>query len=200
MDLLLNRDGLILGICNGFQALIKTGLVPYGRIMDSGSKIGEGGLKIAATSSIHNPQSTIHDPSAAPTLVHNDIGRHISCYVNTRVVSTLSPWLAHSREGDLHTVPMSHGEGKFYASDAMIAQLAAARQIATQYCDANGQPAMDRVVNPNGSLGAIEGITSPCGRVFGKMAHSERAATQVAKNIPGNKHQPIFAAGTRYFG
>jgi len=193
MDLLANRDGLILGICNGFQALIKTGLVPYGRIMDSGSNLEDSGLKIAGTSSIH-------DPSAAPTLVHNDIGRHISCYVNTRVVSTLSPWLANSRVGDLHTVPMSHGEGKFYASAAMIAQLAAAGQIATQYCDANGQPSMDIGVNPNGSLGAIEGITSPCGRVFGKMAHSERAATQVAKNIPGNKHQPIFAAGVAYFG
>ena len=195
MDLLLNRDGLILGICNGFQALIKTGLVPYGRIMDSGSQIEDEGLLTTETPKHRNTEA----PVAAPTLVHNDIGRHISCYVNTRVVSTLSPWLAHTRVGDLHTVPMSHGEGKFFASPAMIAQLAAAGQIATQYCDFDGLPSMDIAVNPNGSLGAIEGITSPCGRVFGKMAHSERAATQVAKNIPGNKHQPIFAAGVAYF-
>ena len=195
MDLLLNRDGLILGICNGFQALIKTGLVPYGRIMDSGSQIEDEGLLTTETPKHRNTEA----PVAAPTLVHNDIGRHISCYVNTRVVSTLSPWLAHTRVGDLHTVPMSHGEGKFFASPAMIAQLAAAGQIATQYCDFDGLPSMNIAVNPNGSLGAIEGITSPCGRVFGKMAHSERAATQVAKNIPGNKHQPIFAAGVAYF-
>ena len=195
MDLLLNRDGLILGICNGFQALIKTGLVPFGRIMDSGSLIENGGSLI-----IEPPNHrTTEPPANAPTLVHNDIGRHISCYVNTRIVSTLSPWLSNTRVGDLHTVPMSHGEGKFHASAAMISQLAAAGQIATQYCDANGLPSMDISINPNGSLAAIEGITSPCGRVFGKMAHSERAATQVAKNIPGNKHQPIFAAGVAYF-
>ncbi|MEI7955002.1 MAG: phosphoribosylformylglycinamidine synthase [Verrucomicrobiota bacterium] len=195
MDLLLNRDGLILGICNGFQALIKTGLVPFGRIMDSGSLIESGGSLI-----IEPPNHrTTEPPANAPTLVHNDIGRHISCYVNTRIVSTLSPWLSNTRVGDLHTVPMSHGEGKFHASAAMISQLAAAGQIATQYCDANGLPSMDISINPNGSLAAIEGITSPCGRVFGKMAHSERAATQVAKNIPGNKHQPIFAAGVAYF-
>ena len=221
MDLLLNRDGLILGICNGFQALIKTGLVPFGKIGDSGlgiedrgSEIVDSGLKSAGASPFHDPRSAIHDPQSAildprstihnpalaPTLVHNDIGRHLSCYVTTRVVSTLSPWLAHTRVGDLHAVPMSHGEGKFHASAAMIAQLAAAGQIATQYCDASGVPSMDIAVNPNGSLGAIEGISSPCGRVFGKMAHSERAASQVAKNIPGNKHQPIFAAGVAYFG
>ena len=236
MDLLTHRDGLILGICNGFQALIKTGLVPFGEIVDSGSRMEDSGSQIedsgsqiedrgskiedrgskiedrgsktgGVASSIHDPRSTIHDllstihdPSSAPTLVHNDIGRHISCYVNTRVVSTLSPWLANTQVGDIHTVPMSHGEGKFYASTAMIAQLAAAGQIATQYCDANGVPSMDIAINPNGSLAAIEGITSPCGRVFGKMAHSERAGHLVAKNIPGNKHQPIFAAGVRYFG
>jgi phosphoribosylformylglycinamidine synthase len=173
MDLLTQRDGLILGICNGFQALIKTGLVPYGEVRD--------------------PQAD------APTLVHNAIGRHVSCYVSTRVVSNLSPWLVGTQVGDIHSVPISHGEGKFYASAAAIAQLAASGQIATQYCDANGAPSMDIAINPNGSLGAIEGITSPCGRVFGKMAHSERAGTRVAKNIPGNKHQPIFAAGVRYF-
>jgi len=197
MDLLANRDGLILGICNGFQALIKTGLVPFGKI-DLGrtgvSPVRENGRPACSL------PSAIHDPALAPpTLVHNDIGRHVSCYVNTRVVSTLSPWLSNCDVGDIHSVPISHGEGKFFASAAMIAQLAAAGQIATQYCDANGVASMDIAINPNGSLAAIEGITSPCGRVFGKMAHSERAGTRVAKNIPGNKHQPIFAAGVGYF-
>jgi len=213
MDLLRNRDGLILGVCNGFQALIKTGLVPYGRIVDSGSweedsrsKIVDGRCESTAASAIHNPQSTIpdprftiHDPSTRPTLVHNDIGRHVSCYANTRVLSTLSPWLSNTAVGDIHTLPISHGEGKFHATADIIAALAANGQIATCYCDANGVPSMDISINPNGSLGAIEGITSPCGRVFGKMAHSERAGSQVARNIPGNKHQPIFTAGVRYF-
>jgi phosphoribosylformylglycinamidine (FGAM) synthase-like enzyme/phosphoribosylformylglycinamidine (FGAM) synthase-like amidotransferase family enzyme len=173
MDLLQNRDGLILGICNGFQALIKTGLVPYGQI---------------------------REPSAdSPTLVHNDIGRHISCYANTRIVSTLSPWLSNSKNGDIHAIPLSHGEGKFFASPEVIAGLAHKGQIATHYCDENGVSSMDIAINPNGSLFAIEGITSPCGRVFGKMGHTERSGTQVAKNIPGNKRQPIFEAGVRYF-
>ena len=196
MDLLRNRDGLILGVCNGFQALIKTGLVPYGEIVekigDRRSEIGDGRNRDTMTSSIH-------DPASRPTLVHNDIGRHVSCYVHTRVVSTLSPWLANSKVGDIHTLPISHGEGKFFASDAIIAELAAAGQIATQYCDADGIPSMDIALNPNGSLAAIEGITSPCGRVFAKMAHSERAGHLVAKNIPGQKHQPIFEAGVAYF-
>ncbi len=173
MDLLKNRDGLILGICNGFQALVKTGLVPYGEIRDAAAD--------------------------APTLVHNSLGRHISCYARTRVVSQLSPWLADCEIGDIHRVPVSHGEGKFFASPEVIAALAASGQIATQYCDADGAPSMDIAINPNGSLAAIEGITSPCGRVFGKMAHTERAGTQVAKNIPGEKHQLIFTAGVRYF-
>ncbi len=173
MDLLKNRDGLILGICNGFQALVKTGLVPYGEIRDAHAE--------------------------APTLVHNSIGRHISCYARTRVVSQLSPWLADCEFGDIHRLPLSHGEGKFYASEQVIAALAANGQIATQYCDADGVPSMDIAINPNGSLAAIEGITSPCGRVFGKMAHTERSGSKVAKNIPGEKHQPIFAAGVNYF-
>ncbi|MBK1818160.1 phosphoribosylformylglycinamidine synthase [Luteolibacter yonseiensis] len=173
MDLLQNRDGLILGICNGFQALVKTGLVPYGEI-----------------------RTATED---APTLVHNHIGRHISCYARTKVISTLSPWLANSQVGDIHRVPVSHGEGKFFASQEAIAALAASGQIATQYCDADGVPSMDIAVNPNGSLAAIEGITSPCGRVFGKMAHTERSGASVAKNIPGEKHQPIFSAGVGYF-
>ena len=173
MDLLKNRDGMILGICNGFQALVKTGLVPYGEIRDATAE--------------------------APTLIHNQIGRHISCYANTRIVSTLSPWFANNQVGDIHRLPLSHGEGKFHASADVITQLAANGQIATQYCDASGVPAMDIAINPNGSLAAIEGITSPCGRVLGKMAHTERAGTQVAKNLPGNKQQPIFAAGVSYF-
>ena len=173
MDLLKNRDGLILGICNGFQALIKTGLVPYGEIRDAARE--------------------------APTLIHNQIGRHISCYARTKVVSALSPWLAHSRVGDIHRLPVSHGEGKFYASASVIAELAANGQIATQYCNEVGMPSMEIAVNPNGSLAAIEGITSPCGRVFGKMAHTERNGSFVAKNIPGEKYQPIFSAGVGYF-
>ncbi len=183
MDLLKNRDGLILGICNGFQALVKTGLVPYGEI-------------VAGTSS---PSQIPHHPSARPTLVHNAIGRHISCYAKTRIVSQLSPWLADCEIGDIHAIPLSHGEGRFYASPEVIASLAATGQIATQYCDANGVPSMDIAINPNGSLAAIEGITSPCGRVLGKMGHSERAGSRVAKNIPGEKHQPIFKAGVAYF-
>jgi phosphoribosylformylglycinamidine synthase len=173
LDLLKNRDGLILGICNGFQALVKTGLVPYGEIRDANAD--------------------------APTLVHNSIGRHISCYARTRVVSTLSPWLASSQPGDVHRIPLSHGEGRFFASDSVITALAENGQIATQYCDAEGLPSMEIGINPNGSLAAVEGITSPCGRVFGKMGHSERAGSQVARNIPGPKHQPIFTAGVAYF-
>ncbi|MFZ9941688.1 MAG: phosphoribosylformylglycinamidine synthase subunit PurQ, partial [Luteolibacter sp.] len=173
MDLIHHRDGLILGICNGFQALIKTGLVPFGEI-----------------------RTPAHD---SPTLVHNTVGRHISQYVDTRVVSNQSPWLSLCKPGDIHSVPVSHGEGRFFADIDTIKQLAAKGQIATQYCDANGRASMDSAFNPNGSTFAIEGITSPCGRVFGKMAHSERAGHQVAKNIPGQKHQPIFKAGVGYF-
>ncbi len=173
-DLLENRDGLILGICNGFQALIKTGLATHG--------------KVIAT-----------DTNSA-TLVHNDISRHISHYVQTRITNNSSPWLANQEIGTIHTVPVSHGEGKFYAPEEVIAQLAANGQIATQYCDPQGNPSMQHPFNPNGSLCAVEGITSPCGRVLGKMAHSERYSAGVAKNIPGNKVQPIFAAGVSYFG
>ena len=195
MDLL-ERDGLILGVCNGFQALIKTGLVPYGKIV-------AGSTGVPPVSENGRPAcpllSSIPDPSARPTLVHNDLGRHVSCYANTRIVSTLSPWLAHTQVGAIHSVPLSHGEGKFFASPELIAGLAASGQIATQYCDAAGVPSMDIAVNPNGSLAAIEGITSPCGRVFGKMAHSERAGSHVAMNIPGTKHQPVFEAGVAYF-
>lgn len=173
MDLIKNRDGLILGICNGFQALIKTGLVPYGEIRD--------------------PQS------GTPTLTFNDIGRHIACYSTTRIASTISPWLADTQVGDLHNIPFSHGEGKFIASDEDVKTLAANGQIATQYTDLAGNPSMDIAHNPNGSVFAIEGITSPCGKVLGKMGHSERRGSYVAKNLPGNKHQPLFKAGVSYF-
>ena len=173
MDLINNRDGLILGICNGFQALIKTGLVPYGEI---------------------------REPEAgAPTLTFNDIGRHIARYATTRIASTKSPWLANCQVGDLHNIPFSHGEGKFFASAEDIKQLAANGQIATQYTDIDGNPSMNIAWNPNGSVYAIEGISSPCGRVLGKMGHTERRGDDVAKNIPGNKHQPLFKAGVDYF-
>ena len=173
MDLLKNRDGLILGICNGFQALVKTGLVPHGEIRD--------------------PQA------GAATLTFNDIGRHIACYATTRIASNKSPWLAGCEVGDLHSVPFSHGEGKFIASETEIKALAANGQITTQYTDLEGQPSMDISYNPNGSIYAIEGISSPCGRVLGKMGHTERRGEHVAKNITGNKHQPLFKAGVEYF-
>ncbi|MDG1357504.1 MAG: phosphoribosylformylglycinamidine synthase [Akkermansiaceae bacterium] len=176
MDLISNRDGLILGICNGFQALIKTGLVPYGKIQEpTQSELG------------------------SPTLTFNDIGRHIARYATTRIASTKSPWLSNCQVGDLHNIAFSHGEGKFYASNEEINQLAKNGQIATQYTDLDGNPSMDVDWNPNGSLYAIEAITSPCGRILGKMGHTERRGQDVAKNIPGNKHQPLFKAGVDYF-
>ena len=172
-ELLLKRDGLMLGICNGFQALVKLGLVPFGDIrpMDGG----------------------------CPTLTFNTIGRHQSRIVRTRVASNLSPWLARCQVGDIHTVAISHGEGRFVASEAMLAQMKAAGQIATQYVDEAGVPSMDWDVNPNGSVLAIEGITSPDGRVFGKMGHSERSGEGLYRNIPGANYQPIFEAGVDYF-
>ena len=172
-DLLKNRDGLMLGICNGFQALIKLGLVPFGDIVPMTAE--------------------------CPTLTFNTIGRHQSRLVRTRVASNLSPWLAKTAVGDVHTVAISHGEGRFVASDEVLAQLKANGQIATQYVDETGTPGMDLDVNPNGSLLAIEGITSPDGRVFGKMGHSERSGNGLNVNVPGNKYQPIFEAGVEYF-
>jgi len=173
MNLLNKRDGLIIGICNGFQALIKLGLVPYGEIRD----IDE----------------------SSPTLTYNKIGRHVSQLVRTKVVSTLSPWFAYSEVGDIHTVPVSHGEGRFVAGDDMIRQLADKGQIATQYVDLNGNASAEVPHNPNGSICAIEAITSPDGRVLGKMAHSERVGKYLYKNIPGEKEQNIFRAGVDYF-
>ena len=173
MDLLKNRDGLMLGICNGFQALVKLGLVPYGEIRDMDAD--------------------------CPTLTYNLIGRHQSSYVTTRVASVNSPWMLKSQVGDLHTIPISHGEGRFVAPAQVIAELIAHGQVATQYVNAAGQPTMDIDANPNGSMEAIEGIFSPDGRVFGKMGHLERRGPFVGVNIPGNKHQPLFESGAEYF-
>ncbi len=173
MRLLKDRKGLILGICNGFQALIKLGLVPFGEVRE---------LK---------PDS--------PTLTYNNIGRHVSCYVRTRVASTLSPWLADCNVGDEYMIPVSHGEGKFIAPQSVVESLARNGQIATQYVDESGNPSASIPFNPNGSLHAIEGITSPDGLVFGKMGHTERFGENVGKNIVGNKVQPIFGAGVKYF-
>lgn len=173
MRLLNQRDGLMLGICNGFQALIKLGLVPYGEILD------------------------LNEDS--PTLTYNKIGRHVSCMVQTKVVSTLSPWFSGMELGDSHTIPVSHGEGRFVANPSMIQKLIERGQVATQYVDLAGNPSKDVRYNPNGSDEAIEGITSPDGRVLGKMGHSEREGQGVAINVYGNKYQPIFEGGVNYF-
>ncbi len=172
-DMLQARDGLMLGICNGFQALVKLGLVPYGDI-------------VPATAD-------------APTLTFNTIGRHQSRLVETRVASNLSPWLSACEVGDVYTVAISHGEGRFVATDEVLGRLTAGGQIATQYVDAAGAPSMDLAVNPNGSACAIEGITSPDGRVFGKMGHVERSGGGLYQNVPGRKYMPIFESGVAYF-
>ena len=171
--LLDDRDGLMCGICNGFQALIKLGLVPYGKIIDTDEN--------------------------CPTLTFNTIGRHQSRIVHTRIASNKSPWLSLMNVGDIVNVPISHGEGKFFASPELALQLAANGQIATQYVDLNGEPTMDTAFNPNGSLFAIEGITSPDGRVFGKMGHSERIGSGLYKNVPGNYDIRMFEAAVKYF-
>ena len=173
MKLLNERDGLALGICNGFQALIKLGLVPYGEI---------------------TPQK-----ADSPTLTTNSIGRHISKMVYTRVASNKSPWLQKAKVGDVYAIPASHGEGRFVASDAWIKKLFETGCVATQYVDVNGNPTMNEDFNPNGSYAAIEGITSPDGRILGKMAHSERIGDKVAMNITGNQNQMIFESGVEYF-
>lgn len=173
MELLKNRDGLMLGICNGFQALIKLGLVPYGEIRDLDCD--------------------------SPTLTFNSIGRHVSCLVDTKIVSTLSPWLWGTNTGEVYTIPVSHGEGRFVAPKEKIDELAANGQIATQYVDNNGNATYDIRFNPNGSMMAIEGITSPDGRVFGKMGHSERIGDGLYKNAVGIHDQRIFESGVDYF-
>ena len=173
MEHLSKKDGLMLGICNGFQALIKLGLVPYGEI---------------------RPLS-----DNSPTLTFNTIGRHVSCMVRTKVVSNLSPWLAGVPVGSVQTIPVSHGEGRFYADKEILSRLRLHGQIATQYVDAAGNPTMDVAFNPNGSVYAVEGITSPDGRVFGKMGHSERIGENIGINVPGEKDQQIFASGVGYY-
>ena len=172
-DLLQNRDGLMLGICNGFQALVKLGLVPYGDIVPATAE--------------------------APTLTFNEIGRHQSRLVRTRVASSLSPWLSCCKVGDIHTVAISNGEGRFVANSEVLDRMKAAGQIATQYVDEAGNPSMDWAVNPSASVLAIEGATSPDGRVFGKMGHSERSGNGLYKNVPGTLYQPIFEGGVNYF-
>lgn len=171
--LLENRDGLMCGICNGFQALIKLGLVPYGKIMDTDEN--------------------------CPTLTFNVIGRHQSRIVRTRVASNNSPWLAKTNVGDIYNVAISHGEGRFYASEELARQLIANGQVATQYVDLNGNATADVRFNPNGSIFAIEGITSPDGRVFGKMGHSERIGAGLYKNVPGNYDIRMFESAVEYF-
>ena len=172
-DLLERRDGLMLGVCNGFQALIKLGLVPYGRITDP------------------TPDS--------PTLTFNTIGRHQSRIVRTRIVSDKSPWFSGLKVGEIVNVPISHGEGRFIASDAVLSELIRNGQIATQYVDLNGVPTSDLRFNPNGSVLAVEGITSPDGRVLGKMGHSERVGSDLYKNVPGNYCSRLFESAVRYF-
>ena len=173
MDLLKNRDGLCLGICNGFQALIKLGLVPYGEIIDA--------------------------DAGCPTLSFNSIGRHQSKIVRTRVAANRSPWLSRVQVGDVVSVPISHGEGRFLCSEELLGKLAENGQIATQYVDLDGSPTMDVDFNPNGSMWAVEGITSPDGRVLGKMGHSERVGPALYKNVPGNYNLHLFEAAKDYF-
>ena len=173
MDLLKNRDGLMLGICNGFQALIKLGLVPFGEIIDT--------------------------DDACPTLTFNTISRHQSRLVRTRIASNKSPWLAGTEVGDVYTVPISHGEGRFLCRPELLEKLAANGQITTQYVDLNGVPSMDVDVNPNGSAWAVEGITSPDGRVLGKMGHSERIADGIYRNVSGVYDMKLFASAKKYF-
>ena len=172
-DLLEKRDGLMCGICNGFQALIKLGLVPYGKIIDTDEN--------------------------CPTLTFNTIARHQSRIVRIRVASNKSPWLALTNVGDVYSVPISHGEGRFLASEELIKKLAANGQIATQYVDFSGNASSDVHFNPNGSMYAIEGITSPDGRVFGKMGHSERIGGGLYKNVPGEYNIRMFEAAVKYF-
>ncbi len=172
-DLLHHRDGLMLGICNGFQALIKLGLVPFGEIVETTAQ--------------------------CPTLTFNEIGRHQSMLVRTRIASNKSPWLMRCQVNDIHTVAISHGEGRFVGPEALIRQMAEKGQIATQYVDLAGVPSMDTRFNPNASYFAVEGMTSPDGRVLGKMGHTERSGENLYKNVPGNKYQPLFEGGVDYF-
>ena len=168
-----NRDGLMCGICNGFQALVKLGLVPYGKIIDVDEK--------------------------SPTLTFNTIGRHQSKIVRTRVASNKSPWLMQTQVGDIYTVPISHGEGRFIASDELVKTMIDNGQIATQYVDLNGNVTHDIQFNPNNSVCAIEGITSPDGRIFGKMGHSERVGKGLYKNVDGQYEMGLFTSAVQYY-
>ena len=167
------KDGLIIGICNGFQALVKLGLVPYGKIIDMKPEM--------------------------PTLTFNGIGRHQSRMVNTKVVSKLSPWLAEAELGGIYNIPISHGEGRFVVTESEMKELVANGQIACQYVDFDGKPTYDVDYNPNSSSYAIEAITSRDGRVLGKMGHSERVVNDCMRNIPGNKAQKLFESGVNYY-
>ncbi len=170
---LIKRKGLILGICNGFQALIKLGLVPYGKIMNMNESM--------------------------PTLTFNDIRHHMSTIVRTKVVCNKSPWMQGLVPGDIRTNAISHGEGNFVASEELIQQLITNGQVVTQYVDDKGNPTMKMPYNPNGSMYAIEAITNMDGRILGKMGHSERIGTNLYKNIPGEFDQKIFESGVKYF-
>ncbi len=172
-NMLHKRDGLMIGICNGFQALIKLGLVPFGHIVPL--------------------------TGDSPTLTYNEIGRHQSQMVYTRICTDKSPWLASCKVGDIHAIPISHGEGRFVANGEVMRRLIDNGQILTQYVDLKGEPTMDTMFNPNGSMCAVEGIISPDGRVLGKMGHTERLTENVAKNVDGNKEQLIFKSGVEYF-
>ena len=173
MNLLKKRDGLILGICNGFQALIKLGLLPYGEIRE-----------------LEND---------SPTLTHNSLGRHVSTMVRTRIANNSSAWLNSCKVGDVHTIAVSHGEGRFAANQNWLEKLSANGQIATQYVDFDNKPTANLPFNPNGSAWAIEGITDADGKIFGKMGHSERIGENVCKNVEGNKNQHLFESGVKYF-
>ena len=174
VELLLGRrKGLVCGVCNGFQVLIKLGLVPFGRILDM--------------------------DAAYPTLTYNTIARHQSRIVRTRVVSNRSPWLAETRPGEIYHVPVSHGEGRFLADEQTLEALIAGGQIATQYADAEGRASFDVRDNPNNSVYAIEGITSPDGLVLGKMGHSERIGSGLYQNVPGMYDMGLFRSAVRYF-
>ena len=173
MQLLEKRDGLMAGICNGFQALIKLGLVPFGQILDTDSSF--------------------------PTLTYNKISRHQSKLVRTRVASNNSPWLSGVKVGDIYTVPISHGEGRFIADQGLLEELAENGQIMTQYVDLAGQPTNEIQFNPNGSDMAVEGLVSPDGRVLGKMGHTERTGYGLYKNVPGEFDMKLFASAVQYF-
>ena len=173
IDSFIERGGLIIGICNGFQALVKSGLLPYGNFEDASS--------------------------TSPTLFYNDANQHVAKMVETRIANTNSPWLAGVKVGDIHTIPVSHGEGKFVVTTEEFAELRDNGQIFSQYVDFEGKPSMDSKYNPNGSVNAIEGITSKNGQIIGKMGHSERFEDGLFKNIPGNKEQHLFASAVKYF-